>query len=784
MNKNKKIVSFVCAIAMIFTMLSSFTFASAAEEGFTLSTPVVSTDGKTITFDVGYVNITSGVASGHFDIDMPSEVTSVDSGKVKTATFEDGKFSCSFMYGAEATEDTTGTITTLTLTLSTPLANAKDITIADASYLDANDGTSYEVGAATAGLNAPTVQLPQDPNAPTPKPVTTATPKPVATAKPAATDKPAIDKPVTATKGFVFGNPVVSSDGTTITVEIKYVGIESGAASGHFEINMPKEVTSVDSDKVKTVTFEDGKFSCSFMYGAEATEDTAGTITTLTLHLSTPLKYDNQLKFDNNAYIDANDGTSLEVGSDGVLASNVVLPAFGGTEPTPDVKGSIELKKAVTVKVSDTPAEGVSQYFIIPVVKNADGSNAKYEDDFVTNYNGTKLTEDQYDNLLNGYFTADNVKDLGVTSMEDVVNGLSYSLYNSNITVAAQLVNRATGEIQNGNDTEQSLTPAKPTAKPSEPSISVKASSTTVEFDKKFTVTATVKNAKDGAKVAFTTNDDEKYAVIFGTPTEINSKGETKATYVANDEAGTVTITATYTDTEGNEKSASVKVTVKKASTTTGGNNGTTSGGGPGIIAPGNTGAVTTPNTNTNYKPDFQDLDSVEWARTAINGLAMRGMINGRDQYTFDPNANITRAEYCQILMGAINALNAKGESTFADVPSTAWYYNAVSVASQLGIVSGYGDGNFGPNDLITRQDMALMTYKTAKIMNKSLEPVNAEITFEDSHEISDYAFEAVMTLQKAGIINGMTDTTFEPHSNATRAQSAKVIFDTFVDAQ
>ena len=109
---------------------------------------------------MGYVNITSGVASGHFDIDMPSEVTSVDSGKVKTATFEDGKFSCSFMYGAEATEDTTGTITTLTSALSTPLANAKDITIADASYLDANDGTSYEVGAATAGLNAPTVQLP------------------------------------------------------------------------------------------------------------------------------------------------------------------------------------------------------------------------------------------------------------------------------------------------------------------------------------------------------------------------------------------------------------------------------------------------------------------------------------------------------------------------------------------------------------------------------------------------------------------------------------------------
>ena len=87
------------------------------------------------------------------------------------------------------------------------------------------------------------------------------------------------------------------------------------------------------------------------------------------------------------------------------------------------------------------------------------------------------------------------------------------------------------------------------------------------------------------------------------------------------------------------------------------------SGGGPSIIAPGHTGAVTTPNTDSNYKPDFQDLDSVEWARTAINGLAMRGMISGRDQYTFDPNANITRAEYCQILMGAINAL----ATTFGD---------------------------------------------------------------------------------------------------------------------
>ena len=463
----------------------------------------------------------------------------------------------------------------------------------------------------------------------------------------------------------------------------------------------------------------------------------------------------------------------------GVNSINVPNPDAVVVEPVKTVDLKDVVAKDAPEKVKEALDANNTVYITVDVKKG--NQTAEYGKDYTASYNGQELSEEAYSNLISGWKDGE--------SMSDVLSKLTFNIYNSEVSTISTTVNAIDSEgnaEQIVDPKDNTLTPATPTAKPSEPSISVKASSTTVEFDKKFTVTATVKNAKDGAKVAFTTNDDEKYAVIFGTPTEINSKGETKATYVANDKAGTVTITATYTDTEGNEKSASVKVTVKKASTTNGGSSSSdnTSSGGPGIIAGGNVGTVTTPNTDSNYKPDFQDLDSVEWARTAINGLAMRGMISGRDQYTFDPNANITRAEYCQILMGAINALNAKGESTFADVPSTAWYYNAVSVASQLGIVSGYGDGNFGPNDLITRQDMALMTYKTAKIMNKSLEPVNAEITFEDSHEISDYAFEAVMTLQKAGIINGMTDTTFEPHSNATRAQSAKVIFDTFVDAQ
>ena len=783
--KNKKIVSLICALAMIFSMFSAMTVSAADKKGINLAS-TISTDNKTITLDATAVGTEELLNSFLISVNLPEGVTNDN---VTATTAADTKLSVNVAGSVlnVAFLDTAGDgiafkdgkLATITINLTNALTDDFVFTLtSEASIEDANGEVTVAKGMeATSTTVVPSGK-------PTPKPTSPARPTmaPVPTVNPDVTVAPT-DVPVSG-KGIGLTSSI-SSDNKTITIEATASGAEELLNSFLISVNIPKGVTN---DNVTATTAADTKLSVNVAGSVlnVAFLDTAGDgiafkdgkLATITIKLPTALTEAYAFTLTSEASIEDSKG-EITVAKGMTAASTVVTPS---TEPVPTVNPvkTVALKSVVSTGYGDAikaaKDAGKDVYLTVDVKKG--DQDAVYGEDYEAVYNGKTLTEAEYKNLISGYTDAD---------MADVINGLTYNIYNSSVNNVSTTVNAIDAEgnaEQIVDPKDNTLTPAKPTAKPSEPSISVKASSTTVEFDKKFTVTATVKNAKDGAKVAFTTNDDEKYAVIFGTPTEINSKGETKATYVANDKAGTVTITATYTDTEGNEKSASVKVTVKKASTTTGGNNGTTSGGGPGIIAPGNTGAVTTPNTNTNYKPDFQDLDSVEWARTAINGLAMRGMINGRDQYTFDPNANITRAEYCQILMGAINALNAKGESTFADVPSTAWYYNAVSVASQLGIVSGYGDGNFGPNDLITRQDMALMTYKTAKIMNKSLEPVNAEITFEDSHEISDYAFEAVMTLQKAGIINGMTETTFEPHSNATRAQSAKVIFDTFVDAQ
>ncbi len=783
MNKNKKIISLVAVIAMIFTMLSSFTFASAAGAGFTLSTPTYNDDG-TISVTVGYTGVTNGVADGSFTIEMPSEVTAVKPVTGTTYTYENNILKYSFMLGNSATSATEGTIDTLVLTVS-GLTTTKDIAIAEGSYLDANDDTSYEVGDATNNLASPTVTLPLDPNAPTPKPTTDVTPAPVATEPP--TDAPEINDPVTATNCFVFGTPSISDDGLTVTVDVNYVGITNGVADGSFTIVMPSEVTAVKPTTGTTYTYENNVLKYSFMLGNSATSETSGKVDTLTLTLSTPFKYDNQLTIADGSYLDANDDTCYEVGKNGVLGSNVVLPAYGETE-TPKTVGTIALSKAVTVTVNDTPVDGESQYFIIPTVKKGD-ADAVYGTDYVATIGDTTLTAAQYSNLINGYFDAENVKDIvaanNITSINDVVDQLVYTLYDKTVTVSAQLVNKSTGEIENGDDGTVSVGSDKVTIK--KPVLSATVSPSTVYVGSKATVTVKVtSNAKsDGVLTIAATDDSLDYVTGSGIKTAVASDNKSAtATFtgaVKGSNAVVIEYSYDYTDENGDAQTITgeKKVTIKeKSDSSSSSSSSNTSGtGSGGIIANGiygTTGTLTIPGVT------FTDLGDAAWAADAIAALASKNIISGRDQYTFDPNANITRAEYCQILIGAIGQDGAYADAQFNDVPTDAWFYHSVAVASQLGIVSGYGDGNFGPYDLITRQDMAVMTMNAVQSVGKALTATSSP-SFSDADQVSDYASDSVYTLAQAGIINGMGDGTFAPLNNATRAQAAVIIYATFV---
>ena len=99
------------------------------------------------------------------------------------------------------------------------------------------------------------------------------------------------------------------------------------------------------------------------------------------------------------------------------------------------------------------------------------------------------------------------------------------------------------------------------------------------------------------------------------------------------------------------------------------------------------------------------------------------------------------------------------------------WAEEAISTAVYQGIVKGYGDNRFGPDDYITREQMAVMIVNVAK-----LTPVSQELAFEDQNSISAWARGSLATAVKNGIINGYPDGTVRPRANATRAEAVTVV--------
>jgi hypothetical protein len=157
------------------------------------------------------------------------------------------------------------------------------------------------------------------------------------------------------------------------------------------------------------------------------------------------------------------------------------------------------------------------------------------------------------------------------------------------------------------------------------------------------------------------------------------------------------------------------------------------------------------------------------WAEDNIRQLVNRGAVSGYPDGTFKPDNNITRAEFVAILVKAFQ-LEPNGNKIFADTKGH-WAQKVISTAAHYGIVSGYGDNRFGPDDYITREQMAVMIVKAAKIT-----PAIAELSFADSNSISAWAQESLATAVKNGIINGYLDNTVRPQNNATRAEAVTVI--------
>lgn len=175
----------------------------------------------------------------------------------------------------------------------------------------------------------------------------------------------------------------------------------------------------------------------------------------------------------------------------------------------------------------------------------------------------------------------------------------------------------------------------------------------------------------------------------------------------------------------------------------------------------------------------FADMVS-HWASYDVEYMANEGLIAGKGEGTFDPDAQITRAEYITILDRAMGYELVNGES-YADVANDSWYATYVATAKVNGLLNGLPtDDGFKPEQPITREEMALFTYNAIKAIGRNDEWLSDlpddYAKFTDTSEVSEWAREALQYFIHTGIIKGMTDTTVVPKGNATRAQGAVIL--------
>lgn len=170
---------------------------------------------------------------------------------------------------------------------------------------------------------------------------------------------------------------------------------------------------------------------------------------------------------------------------------------------------------------------------------------------------------------------------------------------------------------------------------------------------------------------------------------------------------------------------------------------------------------------------EFIDVHPVDhWAEHAIDFVVARGIYSGTSETTFHPNNPMTRGMLAVVLYRLEDAPDHDYDGIFTDVVTGSYYEDGIYWAADNGIVGGYGNGLYGPNDNITREQLAVMLWRYAG----SPESDHSMAHFTDANKISAYAQEAVEWANEKGIINGKGGGILDPKGNATRAQVAQML--------
>ena len=201
--------------------------------------------------------------------------------------------------------------------------------------------------------------------------------------------------------------------------------------------------------------------------------------------------------------------------------------------------------------------------------------------------------------------------------------------------------------------------------------------------------------------------------------------------------------------------------------------------GGPGGTDPGPDTGSEIPDGWVPLVPGFPftDVSSGAWYAEDVLYMWQNNLMNGTSASQFSPNSRVRRGMIVTVLYRMEGEPDVSAlENPFTDVADGMYYTEAVIWAAANEIVRGYGNNRFGPNDDVTREQLATMLYRYQEYKGEMAPDVNEARVFADAGKISGYATEPVDTLVKQGIINGKNNNMFDPKGNATRAEYAAML--------
>ena len=173
----------------------------------------------------------------------------------------------------------------------------------------------------------------------------------------------------------------------------------------------------------------------------------------------------------------------------------------------------------------------------------------------------------------------------------------------------------------------------------------------------------------------------------------------------------------------------------------------------------------------------FTDVTSGDWFYDAVAYVYDKGMMEGTTDTTFAPAMNLTRSMIAQVLYNLEERPEAPGAAGFPDVAAGAWYADAVNWAAARGIVKGYDTGAFGPEDSVTREQLAAILYRYAQVKGYDTTRGGMAVReFSDSASISDWAQEAMAWAVNAQVLSGKGNGVLDPQGTATRAEVAQML--------